>query len=95
MFEAPAVVLAHLVVVAQQLVRAQHQLTKIDHAFALTLGFVQLVELNFFAGFRVTRFDVFGTQAVFLAARDEPHGLLGRKTLFVHLKLFAQAFDGA
>jgi hypothetical protein len=47
--EAPLVVLAHRVVVAQQLVAAQHQLAEIDHAFALALLFVQLVDLDLLA----------------------------------------------
>jgi hypothetical protein len=44
--EAPLVVLAHRVVVTQQLVAAQHQLAEIHHALALALFFVQLVDLD-------------------------------------------------
>ena len=42
--EAPLVVLAQRGVVAHQLVGAQHQLGEVDHAFALALRFVGLVD---------------------------------------------------
>ena len=58
--EASTVVFTHGLVVSQQLIGAQHQLTKIDHAFALALRLVELVQLHFFSGFFVTHFHVFG-----------------------------------
>ena len=93
-FEAALVVLAHGVVVAQNLVAAQHQLTKIHHAFALALLFVQRVQLDLFARLFVARHHVARALAVFLAAADEVLHLLGRITLVVHIELFAQALDG-
>ena len=93
-FEATTVMFTHRVVVAQQLIRAQHELTKVHHAFALALGFVQLIQLYFFARLGVAHHHISGAQTVFFATGNEPHGLLWRKTLFIHLKLFAQTFDG-
>ena len=66
--EAPLVMLAHGVVVAQQFVAAQHELTKIDHAFALALLFVKLVDLDLFNYLGVAWLDVGGTLAVFLTS---------------------------
>ena len=60
------------VVVAQQFKRAQHQFTKIHHAFALALVFVELINVNFTARFVVAHIDIFGPQAVFLATGNEP-----------------------
>jgi uncharacterized membrane protein YqhA len=70
-------VLAHGVVVAQQLVAAQHQLAEVDHALALALLLVELVDLDLLA--RVLVAPRRGAQAVFLAAGDEPLQLLGGK----------------
>ncbi len=93
-FEATTVMFAHRVVVAQQFVRAQHEFTKVHHAFALALGFVQLIQLYFFAGLGVAHHHISRAQTIFFATGNEPHGLLRRKTLFIDLKLFAQTFDG-
>ncbi|MCY1365652.1 hypothetical protein D9M69_525100 [compost metagenome] len=92
--EAPLVVLAHGLVVAQQLVAAQHQFAEVDHAFALALLFVQLVELDLLAVVVAAGLDVAGAQAVFLGAGDEPLRLLGRKALVVDVELLHQALDG-
>ena len=92
--ETPLVMLAHGGVVPQQLVAAQHQLAEIDHAFTLALLLVEVVNFGLFAAVLVMRGNVFGAQAVFLAAADKPHQVLGRKTLVVDLELFAQALDG-
>ena len=89
----PLVVFAYRRVVAKQLVAAQHQLAEIDHAFALALLFVQRINLYFFATFFVAHRHVFGALAVFLAAGDEIHQLLGRKAFVVNIELFAQALD--
>ena len=88
------VVLTNRVVVAQHLKAAQHQLAKIDHAFALALLFIELVNLHLLAGFVVAHVDHVGALAVFLAAANEPLHLLGWKTLFVKFELFVQALDG-
>ena len=88
------VVLADGVVVAQQFVRAQHQLAKVHHAFALALFFVQLVDLDLLARIAVMRGHIAGAHAFFLAVGNEVGQLLGRKTLVVHVVLLAQALDG-
>ena len=76
--EAPLVVLAQRLVVAQQLVGAQHQLGEVDHAFALALLVVGLVDLDQDAALLVLDLDVLGAQAVVLGAGDEPGQLLRR-----------------
>ena len=86
--------LANRVVVAQQLIRAQHELAKVHHAFALALVFVKLVDLDLFAGVGILRRHRAGSQAIFLAAGDEPLGLLGREALIVDAELFVQPLDG-
>ena len=98
MAKAPLVMLAHRGVVAQQLVGAQHQLAKIDHAFALALVFVDLVQLDLLFQRRVWRavltHHVLSAQAVLLAAGDEILQLLGRVAFLVDVELLAQALDG-
>ena len=91
--KAPLVVLAHRVVVSQQLVAAQHQLAEIDHALALALLLVQLVDLDLLPVFLAAHIDDLGPQAVLLAAGDEPQRLLGRKTLVIDIELLHQALD--
>ena len=93
-FEAPLVVLAHRLKVAQHLVAAQHQLTKIHHAFALALFFVQRVQLDLLARLVVAHLHITGPLPIFLAAADEVLNLLGRIALVVYLELLAQALDG-
>ena len=93
--KAALVVLADGVVVAQQLVTAQHQLAKIHHAFALALLFVELVNLDLLARLGVARLHVVGAQAVFLAASNKPRNCLGGKRSSSDVVLLAQAFDGA
>ena len=83
--EAALVVLAQRVVVAQQLVGAQHQLGEVDHAFALALVLVGLVDLDQLARLLVAHLHVARAQAVFLAAGDEPGDLLGHEALFVEV----------
>ena len=92
--KAPLVVLAHRVVVAQHLVRTQHELTEIHHAFPLALLFVQGVQLHLLAGFFVAGHHIARALAVFFAAADEILNLLGRKALVVHIELLAQALHG-
>jgi len=92
--EAPLVVLAHRVVVAQHLKRTQHEFTKVHHTLALALFFVQSVQLHLLARFFVARHHVARALAVFLATADEVLDLLGRIALVVHVELLAQAFDG-
>ena len=94
MAETPLVMLAHGGVVPQQLVAAQHQLAEIDHAFTLALLLVEVVNFGLFAAVVIVRGNVLGAQAVFLAAADKAHQVLGRETLVVDLELFAQALDG-
>src|SRR3990167_6981167 len=92
--EAPLVVRADGVVVAQQFVAAQHQLAEINHALALALVFVELVDLDLLARIRVLPLHVARAQALFLATGNEILQLLGRKALVVHVVLLAQALDG-
>ena len=92
--KAPLVVLANRIVVAQQLVRAQHQLAKIHHAFALALLFVKLVKLDLLAAIGIVRGHIAGAHALFLATRNKVGELLGRKALFIHIELLAQPLDG-
>jgi len=87
------VVLANGVVVAQHLKAAQHQFAKINHAFALALVFIQLVDLNLFTGFFVAHFHHIRAQPIFLAATNEPLHLFGRKALVINAKLLVQALD--
>ncbi|MDH6590726.1 hypothetical protein M2165_000615 [Variovorax sp. TBS-050B] len=91
--EAALVVLAHRLVVAQQLVAAQHQFAEVDHAFALALLLVELVELDFLAVVVAADLDVAGAQAVFLGAGDEPLRLLGRIAFVVDVELLHEPLD--
>ena len=88
------VVLAQSRVVAQQLVRAQQQFGKINHALALALVFVKLVQLDLFARIWVVRGHIFGAQAVFFATGKKPAQLLGRVALGIHVEGLAQPLDG-
>ena len=91
--KAPLVVLAHRLVVTQQLEAAQHQLAKVHHAFTLALRLVQGINLDFLAHFLVARRQILGALAIFLAPGDEVHQLFRGEPLIVHIELFAQAFD--
>ena len=91
--ESPLVVITYRCVVSEQLVAAQHQFAKIHHAFALTLLFIQRINVNLFTHVFITRRHVFGPLAVFLATRNKVHQLLGRKTFVVNAELLAQPFD--
>ena len=92
--EAALVVLAQRVVVAHQLVGAQHQLGEVDHAFALALLFVGLVDLHQLARLLVADLHVARALAVFLGAGDEPGHLLGHEALFVEVHRLDDALDG-
>ena len=94
MLETVLVVFSQRLVVTHQLIGAQHQLGKIHHAFALALFFIGLVNLHQHAGVFVTYVYVFGAQAIFFVARNEPGHLLGHITFFVEVHRFDQAFDG-
>ena len=80
-------------VVTQKLITTQHQLTKINHALALALRLVGLVNIDLAACVRVLRFNVFGAQAVLFATGNKPLQLLGREALVVHAQLLAQTLD--
>ena len=95
MAKAPLVMLAHRVLVAQQLVAAQHQLAEVDHALALALGLVELVEIDLAPLILVARAHLVRAQSVLLAAGDEPLQLLRGIALLVDLVLLAQALDRA
>ena len=93
MAKAALVMRADVGMVAQQLVAAQHQLTKIHHAFALALFFVQLVQVDLAPGLGIAQFHVLRALAVFFATGDEPHEFFGRQLVFIDTHLFAQALD--
>ena len=61
----------------------------------MALLFVQGVKFDFFSGIWVFSVNVTRTLAIFFAAGDEPHQLLGWVALIVHIELFAQTLDGA
>ena len=86
--------LADRIVIAQHLEAAQHQLAEIDHAFALALVFVELVDLDFLARFVIARHHHVRAQPLFLVAGDEPLHLLERKALVVDAELLVQPLDG-
>jgi hypothetical protein len=67
------VVLAQRLVALQQLVAAQQQLGEIDHALALALVLVFLVDLDAAAGKSSVRLDRMRAQAGFLGGIDEMH----------------------
>ena len=91
--KAPLVMLAHSCIVPEQLITAQHEFTKIDHALALALLFIKRINLNFFAHVLVANRYVLCTLAFFFTTCDEVHQLLGRKTLVVNVELLAQTLD--
>ncbi|CFP61046.1 Uncharacterised protein [Bordetella pertussis] len=94
MAEAPLVMLSHRRVARQQLVRAQQQLGEIDHALALALRLVQLVDLDQLAPVRIVGLDVAGTQPLFLGAVDETLHIARRVLLVVDIARLEQALDG-
>jgi hypothetical protein len=69
--EARLVVLAQDLVALQQLVGAQQQLGEVDHAFALALRVVGLVQLDAAPAVVVPGLDRGGAQALLLGAVDE------------------------
>ena len=91
--EAALVMLAQRIVVAQQLEGAQHQLGEVDHALALALGLVGLVDLDQLARVLVVHLDVARAQPVFLGAGDEPGHRLGHEALFVEVHRLDDALD--
>ena len=93
--EARAVVRAQVRVVAQQLEAAQHQLGEVDHALALALVLVGLVDLGELLRLGVAHLDVLRAQAVLLGAGDEPGDLLGHEALLVELHRADHPLDGA
>ena len=94
MLEALLVMFAQPRVVAHHLIAAQHQLGKIDHAFALALRFIGPVDLDQHPRLFVARLDVLGPLRLFLGAGNEPADLLGHETLFVKLHRADHALDG-
>ena len=95
MREALLVVLAQRLVVAHQLVAAQHQLGEVDHAFALALLFIDPVDVDHATRLLVADLDVAGALAFFLLVGDEPADLLGDETVFVQVQSLDDALDGA
>ena len=83
--EPAPVMLAHAFVSGQQLVAAQQQFRKVDHAFALAHRVVQRVVLDLPARQFVGRLDHVRPQALFLGVRDEPLQLLRRIAVVVEV----------
>ena len=89
--ETASIVFTQMVVARQQLIRAQQQLGKIDHAFALALTVVFGVDIHHAPRKIVVRLDLVGAFAFFLLRRDEPLHLAWRITLFVNVQRPHQA----
>lgn len=94
MAEAPLVMLAHRRVAHQQFVGAQQQLGEIDHAFALALGLVELVDLDQASPVAVVGLEIAGPLAVFLGAVDEALHVARRVLFIVDAVGLEQALDG-
>ena len=60
MAKASAVMFTDRIVIAQEFVGTQHELTKIHHSFTLALGFIEFVQLYFFTRVWVAHIDIFG-----------------------------------
>ena len=93
MLESRPVVAAQRLVAREQLVRAQQELCKIDHAFALALLVVGSVNVPHAPGEFVVHVDLGRTQTFLLAARYEPLHLARRETLLVRVEALQQALD--
>ncbi len=94
MAKALAIVVQQRRVVAQQLQAAQQQLTEIHQPASLAGELVALVELDHLGEVRIA-IDVhlMGSQALFLATRNEPLHLAGREALVIDRVIFEQPFD--
>ena len=91
--EARLVMLAQRLVALQQLEGAQQQLGEIDHALALALHVVQLIQLDHLAFDRVVGLDLVGAQALVLGVVDEVLQVLGRVLFVVDVVGLEQALD--
>ena len=94
MAKALAIVVQQRRVVAQKLQAAQQQLTEIHQPASLAGELVALVELDHLGEVRIA-IDVhlMGSQALFLATRNEPLHLAGREALVIDRVIFEQPFD--
>ena len=91
--EALLVMPAQGFVALQQFVGAQQQFGEIDHAFALALRLVGLVERDALPGPVVPGFDRGGAQALLLLRVDEMAQLARREFLVVDIQRLQQALD--
>ncbi len=91
--EARLVMLAQRLVARQQFIGAQQQFGEIDHAFALALLVVQLVQLDEAAVVVVVGLDLMRAQALVLGAVDEIHQVAGRIFFIVDIVGLQQALD--
>ncbi|MNQ44216.1 hypothetical protein D3C85_579640 [compost metagenome] len=92
--EAALVMLAHRRIARQQFIGAQQQLGEVDHAFALALGFVKLIDLDQAAAMGIVGLDVLRTKAFFLGAVDEALHVARRVLFIVDAIGLHQALDG-
>ena len=92
--EALLIVPAQRFIALQQFVGTQQQLGEIDHAFALALRFVGLVEPNALPRPVVIRFDRSRAQALLLLRVDEVAQLARREFFVIDIQRFQQTLDG-
>jgi hypothetical protein len=91
--EACLVMLAQGLVALQQLIRAQQQFGKINHALAPALRFIRRIQLDAAAGEGVVGFCLGGADPLLLVRVDEMHQLARRKFLVVDVENLQQALD--
>jgi hypothetical protein len=92
--EAPLVVLAQQLAALQQLVAAQQQFGKVDHALALALVVVGRVQLDAAPGIVVVGLDLARALAFFLGVLMKCCDVARRELLVVDIERLQQALDG-
>ncbi len=91
--KAALVMLTQRLVARQQLVTAQQQLGKVDYAFALALGIVQIKQLDHAPVVVVEGFHILGAQALILGIVDEVRDIARRVLLIVDVMRFQEPLD--
>jgi len=81
-------------VARQQFIRAQQQFGEIDHAFALALLIVQIVELHELAVVVIVGIHILGPQALVFGAIDEVHQIARRILFVIDIVCLEQTLDG-
>ena len=96
MLKSALIVFANVIVVANQLERAQQQLGEVDHAIALADIFVEPVNLEHLLLDRILpRIDMRRSQAFILVVIDIPLRLFRRPARLVQVELANDTFDYA